>query len=129
MHRTAILKPFTTLLLLGSMLCISPAGWAQGICDRTPQVRDRLIALIPGTPDCADVTAAHLGAIRTSIFFSSQKHHYIEGRGFCGPDYREQTPPGPECQSTENAACRGVSGAEGWTVFCSCTITPVPLFP
>ena len=65
MHRTAILKPFTTLLLLGPMLCISPAGWAQGICDRTPEVRDGIIALIPGTPDCADVTSQQLRAIST----------------------------------------------------------------
>ena len=42
---------------------ITPAAPA-GICDRTPQVRDRIVAAIPGVNDCALVTAQHLSSIR-----------------------------------------------------------------
>ena len=35
------------------------------ICDRTPQVRDALVAAIPEVSDCADVTTAHLTGIGT----------------------------------------------------------------
>ncbi len=34
------------------------------ICDRTPQVRDALVAAIPELSDCAEVTTAHLTGIR-----------------------------------------------------------------
>ena len=33
------------------------------VCDRTPQVRDALLAAIPEVSDCADVTTAHLTSI------------------------------------------------------------------
>ena len=33
------------------------------ICDRTPQVRDAIVAAIPDVDDCANVTAEHLAAI------------------------------------------------------------------
>ena len=35
-----------------------------GICDRTPQVRDAIVAEVPGVADCAHVKLAHLAAIR-----------------------------------------------------------------
>ena len=88
MHRTAILKPFTTLLLLGSMLCISPAGWAQGICDRTPEVRDRIIALIPGTPDCADVTNQQLAAVTGLNLFGGITTFTLRAGDFSGLSLR-----------------------------------------
>ena len=33
------------------------------VCDRTPQVRDTIVAAVPGVSDCKDVTEAHLAAI------------------------------------------------------------------
>ena len=33
------------------------------VCDRTEQVRDEIVAAVPGVTDCADVTDAHLAAI------------------------------------------------------------------
>ena len=36
---------------------------AQGVCDRTPQVRDKLVEDISGVSDCADITTAHLGRL------------------------------------------------------------------
>ena len=35
-----------------------------GICDRTPQVRDAIVAEVPGVDDCAHVNLAQLAAIR-----------------------------------------------------------------
>ena len=34
------------------------------VCDRTTQVRDAIVAAVPGVSDCDDVTDAHLAAIR-----------------------------------------------------------------
>ena len=34
-----------------------------GICDRTQQVRDAIVGLIPSVSNCADVTNAHLADI------------------------------------------------------------------
>ena len=39
----------------------------DGICGRTPQVRDALLAEISGVSDCADVTATHLAAISGNL--------------------------------------------------------------
>ena len=33
------------------------------VCDRTPEVRDAIVAAVSGVSDCADVTAAHLARI------------------------------------------------------------------
>ena len=35
------------------------------VCDRTPQVRDGIVASVPGVSDCNDVTEVHLAAITT----------------------------------------------------------------
>ena len=35
------------------------------VCDRTPQVRDAIVAAFSGVSDCNDVTEAHLAAIKT----------------------------------------------------------------
>ena len=35
----------------------------QSVCDRTPQVRDAIVAAVRGINDCKDVTEAHLAAI------------------------------------------------------------------
>ncbi len=41
------------------------------VCDRTPQVRDAIVAIVPGVDDCKDVTAAHLALI-TNLNLSDQ---------------------------------------------------------
>ena len=55
------------ILLLAAWLIVwfltSPApATAQGVCDRTPQVRDRLVEAA-GVSSCEDVTPEHLGAV------------------------------------------------------------------
>ena len=34
------------------------------VCDRTPQVRDAIVAAVPGVSDCSNVTETHIAAIR-----------------------------------------------------------------
>ena len=41
------------------------------VCARTPQVRDAIVALVPGVDDCQDVTADHLSLI-TNIDLNDQ---------------------------------------------------------
>ena len=43
-----------------------------GICARTLQVRDALVALISGVSHCADVTASHLAAITGTLLLSGE---------------------------------------------------------
>ena len=38
------------------------------VCDRTPEVRDEIVKLVPEVSDCADVTEAHLAAIEGEFF-------------------------------------------------------------
>ena len=40
-----------------------PAAAVTGVCERTPEVRDAIIAAVPGVHACEDVSAEHLAAI------------------------------------------------------------------
>ena len=40
-----------------------PDPLSGGICDRTAQVRDAIVGLIPGVNNCSAVTDAHLAAV------------------------------------------------------------------
>ena len=40
---------------------------AEGVCDRTPQIRDTIVELIPGVSDCAEVTDSHLSGITEKL--------------------------------------------------------------
>ena len=48
---------FTASTSVGITVVITP------VCDRTPAVRDAIVAAVPGVTDCADVTETHLAAI------------------------------------------------------------------
>ena len=43
----------------------------EGVCDRTPQVRDGILAKLSGTSDCAEVTDEHLSGIVRVLDLSS----------------------------------------------------------
>ena len=45
---------------------------AGGICDRTPQVRDAIVTVVPGVSTCGEVTKAHLTSDITSLFLNDQ---------------------------------------------------------
>lgn len=38
-----------------------------GVCGRTPQVRDAIVATVPDVDDCASVTVAHLAGIKPRL--------------------------------------------------------------
>ena len=57
---------------------------APGICGRTPQVRDALVALIPGVSHCADVTATHLAAITGTLSITRSGITALAARDFDG---------------------------------------------
>ena len=48
---------FMTSTPVGITVVVTP------VCDRTEQVRDAIVAAVPGVTDCADVTETHLAAI------------------------------------------------------------------
>ena len=55
-----------------------------GICGRTEQVRDALVALIPGVSNCADVTAPHLAAITRPLLLSGENITALAAGDFDG---------------------------------------------
>ena len=55
-----------------------------GICGRTPQVRDALVALIPDVSNCADVTATHLAAITGTLSITRSGITALAARDFDG---------------------------------------------
>ena len=42
------------------------------VCDRTPQMRDAIVAAVPGVSTCGEVTKAHLTSDITSLFLNGQ---------------------------------------------------------
>ena len=64
------LTNLTTLILPGnsnsSNLSLEFSGDTP-VCDRTPQVRDAIVAAVPGVSNCRDVTEAHLAAITDTV--------------------------------------------------------------
>ena len=79
----AVLLAFTVLL--------SPPALAQstvGVCDRTPQVRDALLAGVrrndDAVTDCSLVTSAHLEALTGTVDLSSMRITGLESGDFAG---------------------------------------------
>ena len=56
---------------------------AASFCDRTEQVRDAIVAAVPGVSACANVTAAHLAAI-TSLDLGSAGITSLQAGDFSG---------------------------------------------
>ena len=55
-----------------------------GICDRTPQVRDAILAKLSGVTDCAAVTAAHLAGITGTLNLSDKSIASLKAGDFAG---------------------------------------------
>ena len=65
----------TSLLAIAfslSLLAAPGSATAQivPVCDRTPEVRDEIVRLVPAINDCAEVTTAHLASIEGEFFHS-----------------------------------------------------------
>ena len=69
----------TGILTLGGLSLVTLTGpvppqaqQGQGICDRTPAVRDAIVNAIAGIADCADVSVIHLNGITETLDLSSR---------------------------------------------------------
>ena len=79
-------------LLTMSLLVLSSTAQAQtqsGVCDRTPQVRDALVAIVGGGVTCADVTADQLGRISV-LSLGSERIETLQSGDFAGLTSLEQ---------------------------------------
>ena len=54
------------------------------VCDRTPQVRDAIVAVVPGVSTCGEVTKAHLTSDITSLFLKGQSITALQAGDFDG---------------------------------------------
>ena len=57
---------------------------ASGICGRTQQVRDAIVAAVSGITDCANITATHLGSITGILNLGSQSITTLQAGDFAG---------------------------------------------
>ncbi len=60
------------------------AGGNTPVCDRTPQVRDEIVRVIPGVSDCRNVTEAHLAGIRGRFTMSYPSTTVLKAGDFSG---------------------------------------------
>ncbi len=63
---------------------ITDAGDSTGICARTSQVREAILALIDDDTDCADVTNTHLRGITGTLDLSSENITALHAGDFAG---------------------------------------------
>ena len=54
------------------------------VCDRTEEVRDAIVALVPDTSDCQDVTASDLAAIEGTMDLNEQSIKSLKAGDFSG---------------------------------------------
>ena len=77
-------------LLTLSLFGLSSTARAQsGVCDRTPQVRDALVAIVGGGASCAAVTADQLGRISV-LSLGSERIATLQSGDFAGLTNLEQ---------------------------------------
>ena len=60
------------------------AALTDGICDRTAQVRDALVAAVSEASDCSQVTPAHLGALDGALLLSNMGIAALKAGDFAG---------------------------------------------
>ena len=59
-------------------------GDTPTLCDRTPQVRDAIVAAVPRVSDCNDVTQTQLASGITSLFLNGQSITTLQADDFAG---------------------------------------------
>ena len=91
-HHWSIGRACLLFLLTISLFVLSSTAQAQtqsGVCDRTPQVRDALVAIVGGGVTCADVTADQLGRISV-LSLGSERIETLQSDDFAGLTSLEQ---------------------------------------
>ena len=72
------------IMIANVEVTVNDIDTTAGICGRTEEVRDALVALIPGVSDCAAVTDADLAAITGSLDVSNQSISDLKAGDFNG---------------------------------------------
>ena len=89
-HRWSVGSAGLLFLLTLSLFGLFSAVQAQsGVCDRTPQVRDALVAIVGGGASCGDVTADQLGRISV-LSLGSERIATLQSGDFAGLTSLEQ---------------------------------------
>lgn len=89
-HHWSVGRACLLFLLTISLFVLSSTAQAQsGVCDRTPQVRDALVASVGGGVTCADVTADQLGRIGV-LSLGSERIETLQSGDFAGLTSLEQ---------------------------------------
>ncbi len=91
-HLWSIGRACLLFLLTISLFVLSSTAQAQtqtGVCDRTPQVRDALVAIVGGGVTCADVTPDQLGRISV-LSLGSERIETLQSDDFAGLTSLEQ---------------------------------------
>ena len=63
-----------------------------GICDRTQQVQDGILAAVSGADECNEVTVADLATV-TSLVLDRERHHVAPGGRLRRPDRADAARP------------------------------------
>ena len=91
-HHWSVGRACLLFFLTISLFVLSSTAQAQtqsGVCDRTPQVRDALVAIVGGGVTCADVTADQLGRISV-LSLGSERIETLQSGDFAGLTSLEQ---------------------------------------
>ena len=82
-NRKIVVSIFTMLLIYGIQTISYGQQLFTPVSDRTPQVRDAIVALVPGVDSANDVTAAHLSLIK-NLNLSEQNITSLKAGDFDG---------------------------------------------
>ena len=82
-NRKIVVSIFTMLLMYGIQITSYGQQLFTPVSDRTPQVRDAIVAVVPGVDSANDVTAAHLSLIK-NLNLSEQNITILKSGDFDG---------------------------------------------
>ena len=97
----AVIEPFREVFTVTLELPGPDAGYTlgssvtttvilnEGVCDRTPQVRDWIVAQLPELADCAEATAAQLAAIPGRVELGGRGISALQAGDFAGLNLSE----------------------------------------
>ena len=120
-------------LILGVALAVvttsnTPIHANSGICDRTQEVRDAILALLPDLSDCADVTDSHLAGI-TKLIVNFTSSTSIKSGDFAGLSAMTWLQPtGSQITALPEDAFDGLSSLQRLYLFLNLTALPEDVF-
>ena len=87
-NKTAVAMALLLTAVVAASMSIPPSGTviaqSSGICDRTQQVRDAILAKLADVSDCANVTDSHLAGITGDLTLSNESISALKAGDFQG---------------------------------------------